>query len=64
MSLAHLHIKISVRARTTRAITLGALLLATLNSSLAQDTNVVTSKPNQLYPMRRKSHVSMELRLP
>ena len=34
----------------SRAIILGSLLFAPLNSSLAQDTGAVTSKPNPLYP--------------
>ena len=38
-------------ANLSRAIILGTLLFATpLNSSLAQDTGAVTSKPNPLYP--------------
>ena len=52
MPLVHRHQQIP-RQRTTnlsRAIILGILLLATLNSSWAQDTGVVTTgKPNPLY---------------
>ena len=37
-------------ANGSHAIILGTLLFATANSSWAQDSGVVTSKPNQLYP--------------
>ena len=58
MLLVHPHLQtrsssLFPKQRTTnwsRAIILGTLLFATLNSSLAQDTGVVTSKPNPLYP--------------
>jgi hypothetical protein len=52
MSFAHIHIEIPrpTAANLWRAIALGALLLATLSPSWAQDANAVTNKPNQLYP--------------
>ena len=37
-------------ANWSRALILGTLVFATLNSSWAQDAGVVTSKPNPLYP--------------
>jgi len=53
MPLVHPHLQTwrsPLVTNWSRAIILGTLLFAPLNSSLAQDTGAVTSKPNPLYP--------------